>query len=356
MAIPFAALPKVSLHEHLDGCVRLETVLELSQQQGIPLPADSVDTLGAWITERTNGGSLERYLESFVLTTGVMQTAAGIHRVAYEYVLDQAADGVIHAEVRWAPELCVQQGLDLEAAIEAVSAGIADATRALAASGTAITVTQIISGMRHGNRVDQIASLALRHRDSGVVAFDIAGPEAGFAPSLFTSTFDRLRGEWMPVTIHAGEGDGLASIQSALQDGHALRLGHGVRIAEDLASTEDGWVLGRTAEWVRDRGVTLETSPTSNLHTGVFAAWGSTMAAHPFGRLYDLGFAVTVNTDNKLMSGTSLSNELSVLTETFGYGLADHEVFQLNAASALFAAPEVRASVSSRVRAGFAAL
>lgn len=353
MAISFAALPKVSLHEHLDGCVRLETVLELSQAEGLPLPADTVETLGAWIAERSNGGSLERYLESFTLTGGVMQTAAGIHRVAYEYVLDQAADGVVHAEVRWAPELSVQRGLALEEALEAASAGIADATKTLRSAGTDIEVTQIISAMRQSDRVEEVAGLALRYRDTGIVAFDIAGPEAGFPPSLFAATFDRLRAEWMPVTIHAGEGDGLASVQSALRDGHALRLGHGVRLAEDLARTEDGWRLGRTAEWVRDRGVALETSPTSNLHTGVFAQWGPTMADHPFARLYELGFAVTVNTDNKLMSGTTLSNELSVLSDTFGYGLDDLEVFQLTAAGALFSDPATRARVAARIRAGF---
>ena len=348
------SLPKVSLHEHLDGCVRPETVIELSHQLGLPLPATEVDELTAWIAERADSKSLERYLEIFPLTTAVMQTEAGIHRVAREYVLDQAADGVIHAEVRWAPEKSTEQGLSIEAALEAASAGIADATRELAADGYAIEVTQIVSAMRQEHRVDEVATLALRYRDSGVVAFDIAGPEAGFAPSLFAHTFDRLRREWMPVTIHAGEGDGLASIQSALQDGHALRLGHGVRIAEDLTATDDGWALGRTAEWVRDRAVTLETSPTSNLHTGVFAAWGDSMADHPFDRLYELGFAVTINCDNKLMSGTTLTLELAALQQAFGYSLADLERFQLNAAAALFAAPEVRARVATRIREGFA--
>lgn len=350
------SLPKVSLHEHLDGCVRLETVIDLSQQLGLPLPATTVDELAAWIAERADSKSLERYLEIFPLTTAVLQTEAGIHRVAREYVLDQAADGVIHAEVRWAPEKSTEQGLSMEAAIEAASAGIQDATRELAADGIDIEVAQIVSAMRQEHRVDEVATLALRYRDSGVVAFDIAGPEAGFPPSLYTETFDRLRREWMPVTIHAGEGDGLASIQSALQDGHALRLGHGVRIAEDLTPDGDGWTLGRTAEWVRDRGVTLETSPTSNLHTGVFAAWGSEMTDHPFARLYELGFAVTVNCDNKLMSGTTLTRELAALQQAFGYGLADLEQFQLNAAAALFATPSVRERVAARIREGFAGI
>lgn len=350
------SLPKVSLHEHLDGCVRPETVIELSKELGIPVPADTADGLRAWIAERADSGSLERYLEIFPLTTAVMQTEAGIHRVAREYVLDQAADGVIHAEVRWAPEKSTEQGLRIEAALEAASAGIEDATRELAADGIRIEVAQIVSAMRQEHRVDEVATLALRYRDSGVVAFDIAGPEAGFPPSLFADTFDRLRREWMPVTIHAGEGDGLASIQSALQDGHALRLGHGVRIAEDLTAAGDGWRLGRTAAWVRDRAVTLETSPTSNLHTGVFAQWGRAMADHPFARLYDLGFAVTVNCDNKLMSGTTLTRELAALQQAFGYGLADLERFQLNAAAALFASPHTRAAVADRIREGFTAL
>ena len=209
-------LAKVSLHDHLDGSLRLDTVLELSDSP----PADTVEGLRAWINERSLSGNLVEYLESFSLTGAVLQTAENLERVAREYVLDLAADGVVYAEVRWAPEL--SHSLPVEAAVEAVSSGLRAGERE-----TGITVRQILIGMRQGHRVPEIAELALALREADVVAFDLAGPEAGYPPSLFAPTLDRLQKEWMPVTIHAGEADGLDSIASALADGHALRLGHG---------------------------------------------------------------------------------------------------------------------------------
>ncbi len=215
-----------------------------------------------------------------------------------------------------------------------------------------------VSAMRHLDRGTEIAELALRHRDRGVVGFDIAGPEAGFPAGRFAEAFDLLARECFPATVHAGEADGLESIRGALVDGHALRLGHGVRIAQDIeverADDEMDYVtLGRLAQWVKDRAIALETSPSSNLQTGAIAEWGDSLDAHPFDMLYQLGFRVTVNTDNRLMSATSLTRELGLLVETFGYDQDDLLVFQLNAASAAFLPLEDREELETLIVAGF---
>ena len=338
----YANLAKVSLHDHLDGSLRLETVLELAESA----PADSVEGLREWINTRSLSGSLVEYLESFSLTGSVLQTADNLRRVAREYVLDLAADGIVYAEVRWAPEL--SPGIPLQGAVEAVSDGLRAGERE-----TGITVRQILIGMRQGQRVPEIAQLALDRRETDVVAFDLAGPEAGYPPSLFAPTLDRLRNEWMPVTIHAGEADGLDSIASALADGHALRLGHGVRIVDDVRLVDGEPVLGRMAQWVRDRGIVLETSPTSNFHTAAFV--GERFSDHPFALLDSAGFAVTINTDNRLMSDTTLSAELEKLSAAFGFTLADHERFQLTAAAGSFLPEPERKILQQRISASFAA-
>jgi adenosine deaminase len=212
--------------------------------------------------------------------------------------------------------------------------------------------------MRHADRGLEIAELAVRHRDRGVVGFDIAGAEAGFLPSRHRTAFDYLAGQFLPVTVHAGEADGLDSIRSALVDGRALRLGHGVRLAEDLVierqDDENTYVsLGQLAQWVRDREIALETSPSSNLQTGAIAAWGDELVDHPFDLLYQLGFRVTVNTDNRLQSGTSLTRELALLSDAFGYDLDDLEAFQLNAAAAAFLPLDDREELAELIEDGF---
>ena len=342
------SLAKVSLHDHLDGSLRLDTVLELSQAAGLALPAADAAGLRQWINTRSLSGNLVDYLESFSLSSAVMQTAENLERVAREYVLDLAADGVVYAEVRWAPEKSTDAGLSLEAAVEAVSAGLRAGERE---SGNSVTVRQIIIAMRHEQRVPEIARLALALRDTDVVAFDLAGPEAGYPPSLFEPTMAMLEREHMPVTVHAGEADGLASIASALTDGRALRLGHGVRIADDVTLTDEGPVLGRLAQWVRDREVVLEASPTSNFHTAAFT--GESFADHPFAMLDRAGFTMTVNTDNRLMSDTTLSAELEKLSAAFGFTLADHERFQLNAARGSFLPLHERRALENRITQSF---
>ncbi len=349
------ALPKVSLHDHLDGGLRPQTIIELADGVGLELPATDAAELGAWFSQKSDSGSLVEYLKTFDITTAVMQTHEGLSRVAREFVHDLAADGVIYGEVRWAPEQHLSRGLSLDQVVEAVQEGLEAGVGDVRSSGRDIRVGQLVSAMRHADRGLEIAELAVRHRRNGVVGFDIAGAEAGFPASKLRTAFDFLAQNQFPATVHAGEADGIESIKGALFDGRALRLGHGVRIAEDIhASGEDDEntyvTLGQTAQWVKDREIALEIAPSSNLQTN---AWGSTLIDHPFDLLYQLGFRVTVNPDNRLMSNTTISRELFLLAETFGYDLTDFEVFQLNAAAATFLPLEDREDLADQISAGF---
>lgn len=348
--VDLQSLPKVSLHDHLDGGLRPETIIELAAASGHELPATDPDELRTWFHESADSGSLERYLETFEHTIAVMQTHDQLVRVAREFVEDLADDGVVYGEVRWAPEQHLTQGLSLDDAVEAVQEGLEAGMDAVDADGGYIEVGQIITAMRHADRGAEIAQLAVRHRDNGVVGFDIAGAEEGFLPSRFTEAFTYLAENNFPATVHAGEAAGLESIQDALVHGRALRLGHGVRIAEDIhldVQEVDGRdvgtvTLGDLAQWVRDRQIPLELCPSSNLQTGAIAAFGTTLGEHPIDLLHQLGFNVTVNTDNRLMSGVTLTSEFGLLVETFGYGLDTVLEFTLNAVHASFLPMEQR--------------
>jgi adenosine deaminase len=348
-------LPKISLHDHLDGGLRPQTIIELADAIGFQLPTTDASELVDWFADQSDSGDLVEYLKTFDVTTAVMQTRVGLERVAREFVQDLAADGVIYGEIRWAPEQHLEGGLELDEVVEIVQSGLAAGVEDVRASGRSIRVGQLITAMRHADRGLEIAELAVRHRDNGVVGFDIAGAEAGFPASRFRTAFDFLAENFLPATVHAGEADGLESIRSALLDGRALRLGHGVRIAEDIQKQreddENSYVtLGPVAQWVKDREIALELCVSSNLQTN---AAGTELIDHPFDLLYQLGFMVTVNTDNRLMSNTSLSRELSLLAETFGYDLADFEIFQLNAAASSFLPLEDREDLADRISAGF---
>ncbi len=352
------SLPKISLHDHLDGGLRPQTIVELSDELGLDLPATDAESLGAWFAAQSDSGSLVEYLKTFDVTIAVMQTTEGLARVAREFVEDLHADGVIYGEVRWAPEQHLGRGLSLDEVVDAVQGGIEDGIEAVAQAGGRIRIGQLVSAMRQNDNGLEIAQLAVRHRENGVVGFDIAGPEDGFPPSRMRTAFDYLAEHYLPTTVHAGEAAGLDSIRSALIDGRTLRLGHGVRLAEDIevgpAEGDSTLVtLGPLAEWVKDREIALELSPTSNLQTGAIAQWGSALADHPFDLLYQLGFRVTVNTDNRLMSNTTLSRELAVLSDAFGYDLGDLEVFQLNAAAGSFLPVEDREELAELVASGF---
>ncbi len=327
------ALPKVVLHDHLDGGLRPATIVELAAEVGHGLPATDPAELGAWFVRAASSGSLPLYLETFDHTVAVMQTAHALRRVARESAVDLAADGVVYAEQRYAPEQHVQRGLSLQEVVDAVQEGFAEGVAEAAAAGRSIRIGTLVTAMRHADRGDEIAALALANRDNGVVGFDIAGAEDGFPPSRHASAFRTLREAFLPVTVHAGEAAGLDSIAEALHVG-ALRLGHGVRIADDIQVrlAEDGGlgeaVLGRLAHWVRDQQVPLELCPSSNVQT----AAATSVADHPITLLKELGFAVTVNTDNRLQSGTTLTREMHLLVTEAGWTAADLRDATLTAA------------------------
>ncbi len=335
--------PKALLHDHLDGGLRPATVVELADAIGHPLPSTDADTLGRWFVEAADSGSLERYLETFAHTVAVMQTEEALHRVAHECAVDLAADGVVYAEVRYAPEQHLESGLSLDAVVEAVLAGFASGTAAAAAAGRPIRIGTLLTAMRHAARSQEIAELAVRYRDAGVVGFDIAGAEAGFPPTRHLDAFEYLQRENFHFTIHAGEAFGLPSIWQAIQWCGADRLGHGVRIVDDITGSEH--LLGRLASYVRDKRIPLELCPSSNVQTGA----APSIAEHPIGLLRDLRFRVTVNTDNRLMSGTSLSREMALLTEAFGYGWAEIQWFTVNALKSAFIPFDERLAIINEV-------
>ncbi|MEU4390843.1 adenosine deaminase [Kribbella sp. NPDC023855] len=325
------AAPKVLLHDHLDGGLRPATIVELAAEVGHTLPRTDAGELGQWFVESADSGSLERYLETFDHTVAVMQTAEGIKRVASECVQDLAADGVVYAEVRYAPEQHLTGGLSLEQVVDAVREGFDDG---MARAERPIVARQLLTAMRHQARSMEIAELSVAYRDGGVVGFDIAGAEAGYPPTRHLDAFEYLQRENAHFTIHAGEAFGLPSIWQAIQWCGADRLGHGVRIIDDISYDEpNGKVeLGRLAAYVRDRRIPLEMCPSSNLQTGA----ADSIAEHPIGLLTKLKFRVTVNTDNRLMSGTSMSRELALLAEAFGYGLPEFRWFAINAMKSAF--------------------
>jgi adenosine deaminase len=325
--------PKVLLHDHLDGGLRPRTVIELAEETGYAgLPTTDEEELGRWFTRGADRKSLELYLETFTHTVGVMQTPDAIARVARECAEDLAADGIVYAEVRYAPELSTERGLSLDAVTEAWLDGFRQGSEAAAAAGHPITIRALATAMRQADRALEIADLALRFRDQGVVGFDIAGPEAGYPPSRVEDAFRRLTHASFHLTIHAGEGYGLPSIREALELG-AERLGHGVRIVDDITVGPDGRAsLGRLAAYVRDRRIPLELCPTSNVHTGL----APSIAEHPFDLLRRLRFRVTLNTDNRLMSNVSLSSEFAALDAAFGIGLGEMEWLTLNAMKSAF--------------------
>lgn len=328
-----ARAPKVLLHDHLDGGLRPATIVELAVQQGHELPSTDPDGLQSWFEDAADSGSLERYLETFDHTVAVMQSAADLRRVARECVLDLAEDGVVYAEVRYAPEQHLQGGLSLTAVVEAVRDGFVEGQEQARRDGLPIVVRQLLTAMRHQARSREIAELTVAYRHQGVVGFDIAGAEAGYPPTRHLDAFEYLQRENAHFTIHAGEAFGLPSIWQAIQWCGADRLGHGVRIIDDVTVSGDGEpALGPLASYVRDKRIPLEMCPSSNIQTGA----ASSIAEHPIGALARLRFRVTVNTDNRLMSGTSMTREMSLLADAFDYDMDDLRWFTINAMKSAF--------------------
>ncbi len=342
------AAPKALLHDHLDGGVRPQTIIEIADQIGYDgLPSSEVDDLSRWFRESADSGSLVRYLQTFDHTIAVMQTTDGLRRVARECALDLAADGVVYAESRYAPEQHLTAGLALEEVVEAVNAGFRDGEAEAARNGTPIRMVSLLTAMRHAAKSTEIAELAVRYRDQGVAGFDIAGAEAGYPPTRHLDAFEYLRRENAHFTIHAGEAFGLPSIWEAIQWCGADRLGHGVRLVDDIlladrpftddpaaalaAPTSEAY-LGLLAAYVRDTRIPLEMCPSSNVQTGA----AESVALHPITLLKNLRFRVTLNTDNRLMSGTSMGNEMQLLVDEAGWTLEDLRWVTINAMKSAF--------------------
>ncbi len=368
--------PKVLLHDHLDGGVRPQSIIELAADVGYDaLPETEAAALGTWFRESADSGSLPRYLETFDHTLAVMQTREGLFRVASECAQDLASDGVVYAESRYAPEQHLTRGLTLEGVVEAVNAGLRDGEAKAAAAGHPIRVTALLTAMRHAAKSTEIAELAIRYRDEGVSGFDIAGAEAGYPPTRHLDAFEYLRRENFHFTIHAGEAFGLPSIWEAIQWCGADRLGHGVRIVDDI--TIDGapfaqWVegnkdeadaltsleldrvrLGRLSAYVRDKRIPLEMCPSSNLQTSA----APSIALHPITLLRRLRFRVTLNTDNRLMSDTSMSKEAALLRDEAGWTLEDLRWVTINAMKSAFIPFDERlALIDDVIKPGYAAL
>ena len=357
------------LHDHLDGGLRPQTIIDLAAETGYDvLPAWDADGLREWFSASADSGSLERYLETFAHTVAVMQTPAALTRVAAECALDLAADGVVYAEVRYAPEQHLAGGLSLDDVVLAVQDGFRQGEALAAKAGTPIRIGTLVTAMRHAANGMEIARLAVRYRDVGVVGFDIAGAEAGYPPTRHLDAFEYLRRENAHFTIHAGEAFGLPSIWEAIQWCGADRLGHGVRIVDDLrigsrpfsadpvagvAAPLEDVELGLLAAYVRDKRIPLELAPSSNVQTGA----ADSIAAHPIGLLKRLRFRVTLNTDNRLMSGTSMSREMQLLVDDLGWTVEDLRWVTVNAMKSAFIPFDERlALIDDVIKPGYATL
>jgi len=339
-------VPKALLHDHLDGGLRPQTIIEIAEKIGYKkLPTNDPKKLADWFEESCNSHSLVRYLETFSHTIAVMQTKEAIIQVARECVIDLARDGVVYAEVRGAPELFTEQGLTLDQVVEATIEGYKEGMVEAAREGKNIRVESLLCGMRQNNKSQQAAAAVVKYRNKGVVGFDIAGPEDGFPPSNQIETFEYLRKENAHFTIHAGEAYGLPSIWEAIQICGAERLGHGVRIIDDIDFSSSPPKLGPLASYVRDRRIPLELCPTSNLQTGA----AKTYAEHPIGKLAKLRFRVTLNTDNRLMSNTSMSHEMSQCVKSFDWKFIDLQRVTVNALKSSFIPFEERLEIIEKV-------
>jgi adenosine deaminase len=354
MADRYDLAPKVLLHDHLDGGLRPGTAIELADAIGWQLPETDPVALQAWFTRGAETRDILQYLATFEHTLAVMQTATAIERVAAEAVADLAADGVVYAEVRFAPELHQARGLALEEVCEAVVAGFRRGERDAGAAGRTITVNAIVCAMRTADRSLEVVRMlaAMREREPKLVGFDLAGAETGFPPALHAEALAVARHHQLAITIHASEPPDLELIAGALELG-ADRIGHGVRLQRDVTAGPDGLMLGRLAQYVLDRQVHLEMAPTCHVQVGAVP----TIEAHPIAAFLRRGFSVGVNTDNRLMSGVMPSSELRTVATTFDLSLEECAQLVRHAAMAAFAPyADRRQLVRDVIDPGFAAL
>src|ERR1700719_395903 len=323
------SLPKVLLHEHLDGVLRPQTVIELAREVGYArLPTDNPEELAAWFHQGANKGSLPEYLQGFAHTIAVLQTEDALERVAYEQAEDLSRDSVVYFETRFAPIFHTQKGLTHQQVIAAVLKGLEHGRQDFG-----IQSGLIICAMRNMNVSLEMAELAVDFRQRGVVGFDLAGEAGGYPPKKHVDAFHFIQRENFNITVHAGEGYGKESIWQAIQYCGAHRIGHATRLIDDM-TIADGKVvkLGDLAQYVLDKRIPLEICLLSNVHTGATPS----VADHPFRIFYQQKFRVFLNTDNRLMSNTTLSREFEVAAETFDLTLNDFEILTINAMKSAF--------------------
>ncbi|MGQ9806876.1 MAG: adenosine deaminase [Chlorobiales bacterium] len=325
------AMPKVLLHEHLDGSVRPATVIELAKEQGYTkLPTTDAHDLAKWFFRGANKGSLAEYLEGFAHTCAVMQTPDALERVAYELVEDMKNDGVCYVEVRFAPVFHTEKGLHWEEIVRSVLRGLERGEKAFG-----VKARLIICAMRHldGQHSEDMANLAVDFRDRGVVGFDLAGEEGGYPPKKHIEAFHFCQRANFNITIHAGEGFGKESIWQAIQWCGAHRIGHATRLIDDMAVLNGEVIkMNSLSQYVLDKRIPLEICLSSNIHTGA----AKSFAEHPFGIFYKNKFRVTLNTDNRLMSDTSMTKEYKIAHEFFGLSIDDLERISINTMKSAF--------------------
>ncbi len=346
-----ALAPKVLLHDHLDGGLRPQTMIDHALASGYTkLPSYNPEVLATWFVNACSSGTLELYLETFEHTISVMQTKEEIERVARECVLDLAADGVVYAEVRGAPELFTRKGLTLDQVIEATVEGHKQGMAEAKAAGREIRVEVLLCALRQNNLSDEVATKVVKYKGRGVVGFDIAGPEAGFPPTDHIKAFDYLRSNAAHFTIHAGEAFGVESIALAVRDCHAERIGHGIRLIDDIDFSSGTPVMGSLAKEILDRQICLEMAPTSNLQTGGAASYET----HQIGVMKKLGFNVTINTDNRLMSATSMIREVTEISRGYSWTIDDlHDVARNGIMSAFISEDEKQDIYKNQIKARF---
>lgn len=331
--------PKALLHDHLDGGLRPATVIELATERGYPdLPSTDLVELSAWLRTGADRKDLPRSLETFTHTLAVLQSAAELERVAAEAVVDLASDGVVYAELRYAPEQHQRDGLTIDEVVAAVERGLTRGGQQVAGGGHHVVVAQILCAMRHLDRSEEIARAAVRLRDrgDGVVGFDLAGPEVGFPAAGHRAAVQHVQDAGLPLTLHASES--LEPVAEAPAFG-ADRIGHGVRLADELSQGPDGATrLGELGTRIRDEGTVVEVCPSSHVHIGAV----TDLAAHPIDALHRAGVPVTIDTDNRLMSGVSVTSEQTAVATTFEWEWSDLEQVTRTAIEGGFADPEAR--------------
>lgn len=330
-------IPKVELHDHLDGGLRPQTIIDLAEAEEISFPADTLNTSGkaqpdklaAWLHRGADRKDLGLYLEGFQTTVAVLQSRAALKRAAREAVEDLSDQGVVYAEIRFAPTLHQEKGLNLEEIVESVLSGLEEGKTA-----RGMEYGLILCAMRHMTHSLEIAELAVAYRGRGVVGFDIAGDEQGHPPKKHLEAFQYIHRNNFNITIHAGEAFGPESIWQSLQYCGAHRIGHGTRLIEEMAvQGREILKMGTLSQYILDKRIPLEVCLSSNIQTGA----AESLSSHPFGILYQNNFRVSLCTDNRLMSHTTQTKEMELAVRHFGLTHTDLEKLVINGMKSAFA-------------------